>query len=238
MSDTHSIPDAVEVTAIVSVSPAGEAPPAETAREAGPASALPTATVEPQLSIRDTIVARVKRESTRFAILFLLGTTLLASWHYVIAAYGDIDDFYTLADTAGPFAVAVDASGTLTRGVDTASFGKGEYVGWSSSFCAVPGRPFTGLTEMVRLPQDGLKEAVENSRTTHFPGTVTRCGPRTYSLRVPDEAVPGVYELRRTLTFREGTAWPLHAHFPSIPFRVVGAAPATPPTSGVHLSTE
>ena len=173
--------------------------------------------------VRTRILASFRQTLLRNALMFFFGTTMLATYHYVQAAYGDIDDYYTLADTAGPFAVT-EAGGNLIRGDDTASFTAGQTVGWSSSFCAVPAHPFTGESVMVRLSQDGLPEQQVSARTTHFPGDKPRCGPQTYGLRVPEGAVPGLYEIRRRLTFREGSPWPLHASFPAVAFRVVGAA--------------
>lgn len=210
MSDTQQpIIVAVEATAII-VTPQK---PAEAIMPAFTHTAKPVKTSV--LSMLPVVLSDLKR----FSWLFMFSLTALASFHITRMRFFEPRDYFAYQNTVGPFSYIEGKDGKAESGSPIVSIPPGGTFTWIVSFCLNSGISVKGNFQFVRLKQNGLSEIVVVNRDAHLTPESRRCGPLVNKQLVPEDALPGTYELRRVITMREGGWFPFTQEFE--PVRIV-----------------
>ena len=163
------------------------------------------------------------RDLRRFLNIFLLCTTCLGAYHVVRLTYGNPNTYYQYRGADGPFSTTMSSEGKVILGHPIQEIRAGERFGWISHLCF--GNLSSNYTkiDLVLLSTETIIE----TRTVHYSqnDATVPCGPTTRWQTVPPNAPAGEYELRRYLTLRDNTMWPLHADLlPALQIRVIDAS--------------
>ncbi len=196
----------IEVLA-VSVSDTPSSPRVPDSTEAPPVR-KPTAWQAMRASmLRDTKIA---------AILALLGTNAITGYKYLAATLDDPRDYIAYNGSFGPLAYLPDNKlVSPTYGPAQSVFHAGDRVSFVTNLCVAPGVSITGRAELVRTAQSGLPETVVDRHIAEVPPSMHRCGPRVSSFEFQQDALPGTYEIRRTVAV-DGETSPLRQWWPLV----------------------
>ncbi|HTW27885.1 MAG TPA: hypothetical protein VME92_12215 [Acetobacteraceae bacterium] len=116
------------------------------------------------------------------------------------------DPLTAIADQGidGPYEFTPMPDGDVAIGHRVAQIRAGESVAWLSRACAGDGTPVRGRIELLRLPDRYAGEQVVRQRAAALGAGGERCDPLADHIRVPADARPGQYELRRIAVVRAG----------------------------------
>lgn len=144
--------------------------------------------------------------------------------------FGDVRDWISYNGSSGTHHATIEEDGVHLGAKDTI-FEPGEIVAWTAKACLREGRHGHGHLRLYRPAQMGSPEIPGDEKSA--PLAADRCGERISWLKLPDDALPGTWVIRRWFTARdEGLMaglwpfwqlgwWPLREDYPTIVVHVV-----------------
>ncbi len=198
-------------------------------------------TLPPNATPKQRMRRRATKDGYGFAIAFLIATNLISVYHYARLALADPRDYLAYNGTTGPFALpdgALPPQAPSPVGVSRSVFHAGETAYWTTNLCLEPGVSVTGHAQLVRNRQNDTPEEMIDHRDSPVSPEMHRCGPRLGSFRFPLDALPGAYQIRRSVTIdppRDGglaafvrRIWPLEIQLDVLTTQVVTTINTTP----------
>ncbi len=193
------------------------------------------------LTLAQQIRRTAFRDLTKALLILLVATNLVTGYHYAKVALDDPRDYAQYNSSYGPFAL----KDGMTTGLEAHTYGPlqsvyhaGDAVAFSTSLCLAPTTTIIGHAQLVRVAQNGVGESVLDRRDTPVTPDVNRCGPRVGDFRIPNDALPGTYEIRRWVDIDGPTSWvrrfwPLQIQIEPLVIQVVTTVFTTPPADAL-----
>ena len=194
----------------------------------------------------DTVARRARRgayrDGLRFAVIVLLVTNSLSFYHFIRATLDDPRDYLAYNGSFGPLEFRADVQPVVADagfGRPQSVFHAGDKVSWTTNLCVASGVAITGHAALVRVAQSGVAESVIDRRDTPIAADAHRCGPRIGTFRFPVDALPGTYEIRRSVSIDPPRAggwraavrriWPLDVPLEPLVTQLVTTVNTAPP---------
>ena len=209
-----------------------DTPAAATAASSVPMAAADGPAPTPKASAWQKMRRGIISDTKTGMIIFLVGCNVITGYNYMYAAMADHRDYFAYNGSFGPVAyLPADKLAAPGYGPAQSVFHAGEKVSFVTNLCVNAGVSITGRAELVRTAQAGIPEAIIDRRVTDVPPSMHRCGPRIGSFEFPEDALPGTYEIRRTVDVDGETStlrqwWPLRLALEPLDMQLVTTPPA------------
>ena len=175
----------------------------------------------------------LKKSTKRFFFALMGVLTATSLTNSVRLKYFEAELYFSYQGTTGPYEV-IEVEGKKYPGALISSILPGQGYGWLIEYCLDQGVSVAVRSRLVRLAQGGMPEQIVDTRVTRWTPEDHRCGPIFGGWKIPDGARPGLYEVRRTLIFREGSMFELHRDLDAIHLSVTPITPLNPPVPSTN----